>query len=74
MEAGDDIHDALGAHRDAMLLAQRVDHEAALAGRAGELSHAYDRIAEVARDEAAERLDEVPQAMRRLKAAASRLP
>ncbi|WP_347978243.1 CHAD domain-containing protein [Microbacterium sp. ProA8] len=73
VEAGDDIHDALGAHRDAMLLAQRVDHEASLAGRAGELSHAYDRIAEVARDEASERLDEVPKAMRRLKATASRL-
>ncbi|MDQ7878535.1 CHAD domain-containing protein [Microbacterium sp. QXD-8] len=74
VEAGDDIHDALGAHRDTTLLAQRVEHEAVLAGRAGELSHAYDRIAEVAREEAAQRLDEVPQAMRRLKAAASRLP
>ncbi|MFK4804674.1 CHAD domain-containing protein [Microbacterium sp. ZW CA_36] len=73
VEAGDTIHDALGAHRDATLLAQRVDHEAALAGRAGELSHAYDRIAQVARDEAGERLGEVPHAMRLLKAAASRL-
>jgi hypothetical protein len=49
-----------------------MDHEAALAGRAGELSHAYDRIAEVARAEAAERLEQVPHALRRLKAAASR--
>jgi len=72
VEAGDDIHDALGAHRDATLLAQRMDHEAALAGRAGELSHAYDRIAGVARAEAAERLGQVPHALRRLKAAASR--
>lgn len=70
---GDDIHDALGAHRDATILAERVHHEGALAGHAGEQSDAYDRIAEVARVEAEERLAEVPQAMRRLKAAASRL-
>ncbi len=73
-DAGDDLHDALGAHRDAMLLAHRVAHEGALAGRAGELSDAYETIAELLRDDAQERLDEVPSALRKLKAAASRLP
>jgi CHAD domain-containing protein len=73
-EAGDDLHDALGAHRDAMLLANRVAHEGALAGRAGELSDAYATIADLLRDEAEERLEEVPSALRKLKDAASRLP
>ncbi|MFF2487517.1 CHAD domain-containing protein [Microbacterium sp. NPDC058062] len=73
-DAGDDLHDALGAHRDAMLLARRVSHEGALAGRAGELSDAYETIAGLAREEAEERLDEVPSALRKLKEAASRLP
>ena len=73
-DAGDDLHDALGAHRDAMLLARRVSHEGALAGRAGELSDAYEAIAGLAREDAEERLEEVPSALRKLKAAASRLP
>ncbi|MGU3644097.1 CHAD domain-containing protein [Microbacterium sp. C23T] len=73
-DAGDDLHDALGAHRDAMLLARRVSHEGALAGRAGELSDAYETIARLAREEAEERLEEVPSALRKLKEAASRLP
>ncbi|MEV4687465.1 CHAD domain-containing protein [Microbacterium sp. LWH3-1.2] len=73
-EAGDDLHDALGGHRDAMLLAHRVAHEGALAGRAGELSDAYDTIAGLLRDEAEKRLAEVSPALRKLKAAASRLP
>ncbi|MFE5411005.1 CHAD domain-containing protein [Microbacterium sp. NPDC056569] len=73
-DAGDDLHDALGAHRDAMLLAHRVTHEGALAGRAGELSDAYETIAALLRDEAEERLGEVRPALRRLEAAASRLP
>ena len=71
--AGDDLHDALGAYRDATLLAERVSHEGVLAGRAGEPSEAYDKIAAVVRDAAAEQLDAVPDAMKRLKAAASRL-
>lgn len=73
-DAGDDLHDALGAHRDAMLLARRVSHEGALAGRAGEPSEAYETIADLLRDEAEERLKEVPPALKLLKAAASRLP
>ncbi|MFB7892908.1 CHAD domain-containing protein [Microbacterium sp. NPDC056044] len=73
-DAGDDVHDALGAHRDAMLLAERVTHEGALAGRAGEPSDAYGTIADLLRDEAQERLDEVPSALSRVEAAASRLP
>ncbi|HKP08895.1 MAG TPA: CHAD domain-containing protein [Microbacterium sp.] len=73
-DAGDDLHDALGAHRDAMLLAHRVAHEGALAGRAGELSDAYETIADLLRADAEERLQEVPSALRKLKAAASRLP
>ncbi len=72
--AGDGLHDALGAHRDALLLAQQVRREGALAGRAGEASDAYDMIGARARDEAAKQLDVLPPAMRRLRAAASRLP
>lgn len=71
--AGEDLHDALGAHRDARLLAHRVAHEGALAGRAGEPSDAYETIADLLRDEAEERLDEVSPSLKRLKAAASGL-
>lgn len=71
--AGDDLHDALGGHRDAMLLAYRLRREEALAGRAGEPSAVYARVADIARDDAAARLEAVPSAMRRL-TAAFRLP
>jgi len=72
--AGDDLHDALGAHRDATLLAHRVRREAALAGRAGEPSDLYEEVADVALADAAHQLADVPSALRRLRAAASGLP
>ncbi|WP_169580830.1 MULTISPECIES: CHAD domain-containing protein [Microbacterium] len=73
-DAGDELHDALGAHRDAMLLAHRARHEGVRAGRAGEPSDAYEAVASLARQDAAQHLTEVPTALKRLRAAASDLP
>ncbi|MBW9110597.1 CHAD domain-containing protein [Microbacterium ureisolvens] len=73
-EAGDDLHDALGDHRDGMLLAYRARHEGALAGRAGERADVYDTIADLAQKAAEEHLADVPKALRRLEDAASDLP
>ncbi|MFC8682092.1 CHAD domain-containing protein [Microbacterium ureisolvens] len=72
--AGDDLHDALGDHRDGMLLARHARRQGALAARAGERSDAYDTIADLAQSAAEEKLAEVPKALRQLKDAASDLP
>lgn len=73
-DAGDDLHDALGAHRDGMLLAHRARREGALASRAGERSAAYDAVADLAQATAEEHLAVVASALERLKDAASDLP
>jgi len=73
-EAGDDLHDALGAHRDGMLLAHRARREGALAGHAGERSDVYDTLADLAQAEAEKQLAVVAPALRRLDDAASDLP
>lgn len=73
-EAGDQLHDALGGHRDEMLLAHRARHEGVLAARAGEPSQPYDVVADLAVAAADEHLARVPRAMKKLKAAASRQP
>lgn len=73
-DAGDDLHDALGAHRDGMLLAHRARREGALASRAGERSAAYDTIADLAQATAEEHLAGVASALARLRDAASDLP
>jgi CHAD domain-containing protein len=73
-EAGDDLHDALGDHRDGVLLARHARREGALAARAGERSDAYDTLAELAQAAAEKQLAEVGPALRRLKDAASDLP
>jgi CHAD domain-containing protein len=72
--AGDDLHDALGEHRDGMLLSRHAQREGALASRAGERSDAYDTVAALAQAAAEKQLAEVGPALRRLKDAASDLP
>jgi len=52
-EAGDIVHDRLGAHRDARSFARFVEREAVLAGRAGEPTEVYDDIVRAAREQAA---------------------
>ncbi|WP_194397633.1 CHAD domain-containing protein [Microbacterium atlanticum] len=73
-EAGDDLHDALGGHRDLTLLAQHARQEGARAAHAGERSEDYEAIAVLAEDAAAELLADVGPAVRQLRAAASDLP
>lgn len=72
-ETGDELHGVLGGHRDAVLFAERVVREGILAARAGEPSGAYGIVEEIAREDAAEHLSKVPEALKKLKAAASRL-
>ncbi|MEU1972177.1 CHAD domain-containing protein [Microbacterium sp. NPDC019599] len=72
-ETGDALHEALGGHRDAVLFAEHVAREAARAVRAGEPTEAYARIEAEARLAAADHLTEVPEAVRRLRDAASHL-
>ena len=71
--AGDDLHDALGDHRDGMLLAHHARREGALAARAGERSDIYDTIAARAQATAEEHLADVASALSRLRDAASDL-
>lgn len=71
--AGDDLHDALGDHRDGMLLAYHARREGALAARAGERSDIYDTIAVRAQTTAEEHLADVASALSRLRDAASDL-
>lgn len=73
-EAGDDLHDALGGHRDAVLLADHVRREGVRAGRAGEPTEVYVQIGDRLREEGEEHLEAVPRALAKLKSAASDLP
>ncbi|TDN87515.1 CHAD domain-containing protein [Microbacterium sp. BK668] len=70
---GDALHDALGGHRDALLFADHLEREAVRAARAGEPVDAYPVIEASARAAAAKKLTALPDAMRRLRAAASDL-
>ncbi|QIG38480.1 CHAD domain-containing protein [Microbacterium sp. 4R-513] len=70
---GDALHDSLGGHRDALMFADHVAREAVRAARAGESVAAYPAIEASARAAAAEHLTALPEALDRLRAAASDL-
>lgn len=72
-EAGDDLHDALGGHRDLTLLAQHARREGARAAHAGQWSEDYETLAALADDAAEELLGDVGPAVRHLRGAASGL-
>lgn len=71
--AGARIQKLLGEHRDASLLADRLEPTRARAGRAGEDVLVYDRLASAARVLAANRLADLPKAHRKLTAAIDEL-
>jgi len=72
--AGDALHDSLGGHRDALLFAEHVVREGVRAARSGERSDAYAFIEAIARTDAESHLRRLPEALQRLRAAASDLP
>jgi CHAD domain-containing protein len=72
--AGDALHESLGGHRDATLFAEHVVREGIRAARAGERSDAYPFIEAIVRTDAETHLRRLPDALQRLRAAASDLP
>ena len=71
--AGARIQKLLGQHRDAVLLAERIERTRARAGRAGEDVLVYDQLAAAARARGEKRLAELPEAQRKLTAAIKKL-
>jgi CHAD domain-containing protein len=70
---GEVLHDLLGEHRDALLVADRIAHQRTAAVRAGEPGDPYARVEALARADAADRLTELPEALRSLRQARSGL-
>lgn len=71
-EAGDDIHDILGDHRDELLFAEHLRRSAAHAGHAGQPADTLARLAEDADRRAAAHLAKLPDAIDDLVAAAGK--
>lgn len=71
-EAGEELHDVLGDHRDDVLFAEHVRRAGAHAAHEGEPVDVFERIAEAADQRAAERLDELAKAIDELRDAAQR--
>lgn len=69
-EAGEELHDVLGDHRDEVLFAEHVRRAGAHAAHEGEPVDAFERIAEAADRRAAKRLDELAKAIHELRDAA----
>ncbi|WP_251453446.1 CHAD domain-containing protein [Microbacterium sp. Marseille-Q6648] len=73
-EAGDALHDALGDHRDALVLGRSLELTRARAGRAGEPVAGYDVLISHVQAGGERALHEVDDAVARARAAAGRLP
>lgn len=69
-EAGEELHDVLGDHRDEVLFAEHVRRAGAHAAHEEEPVDAFERIAEAADRRAAKRLDELAKAIHELRDAA----
>ena len=70
-EAGEDVHDVLGDHRDEVLFAEHVRRAGAHAAHDGEPMDAYERLAEAADLRAADRLDHLTKVVHDLEHAAT---
>ena len=70
-EAGEDVHDALGDHRDELIFIERLELARAQAGRAGERVEAYDALIARSAERADESLAGLDAALDRVKAAAA---
>ncbi len=66
-DAGDDLHDVLGDHRDEVLFAEHVRRASGHAAHDGEPVEIFERLAEAADQRAAERLGELATAVRKLR-------
>ncbi|WP_195760578.1 CHAD domain-containing protein [Agromyces kandeliae] len=69
-DAGDDIHDVLGDHRDELLFAEHVRRAASHAAHAGEPAEVLHRLADDADARAAAHLAELPEVVATLRKAA----
>lgn len=69
-EAGEELHDVLGDHRDEVLFAEHVRRAGAHAAHEGEPVDVFERIAGAADRRAAKRLDELAKAIHELRDAA----
>lgn len=67
--AGEDVHDALGDHRDELIFIERLEVARAQAGRDGERVGPYDALIERSTELARERLKKLDHALARVKAA-----
>ena len=65
--AAQEVQDVLGDHRDEVLFAQQVREAAEAAKTVGESVEAYTAVAEAASADAAERLEELPDALHTLR-------
>ena len=72
-EAGEDVHDALGDHRDELIFIERLELARAQAGRAGERVEPYDALIARSAERAEESLAGLDTALDRVKAAAAAL-
>jgi CHAD domain-containing protein len=70
-EAGEDVHDALGDHRDELIFIERLELARAQAGRAGERVEQYDALIARAAERADESLAGLDAALDRVRAAAA---
>ena len=69
-DAGKRLHNVLGDHRDALLLADRIERTSVLAARAGEPVEGYLRMAGAARGSSEHHLAKLDKALRRMRRAA----
>ena len=70
---GEDVHDALGDHRDELIFITRIEIARARAGRAGELVEHYDQLIERSTQRAQDSLDGLDGAVKRMRKAAADL-
>lgn len=71
--AGESVHDTLGDHRDELVFIARLEHERALAGRAGERVGPYDELIARSTVRAQAGLDGLRPALARVRRAAGDL-
>ncbi|GAA1944914.1 CHAD domain-containing protein [Microbacterium deminutum] len=71
--AGEEVHDALGSHRDELIFIERLELARVQAGRAGERVEHYDALIERASERAEKELAGLGDALDRVKAAAAAL-
>lgn len=72
-DAGEEVHDALGDHRDELIFIERLERARAQAGRAGERVDHYDALIERSAERAKHSLGSLDGALARVRKAAAAL-